>query len=124
MSLLALKAYPRVCRNGHTIESPRGEHVGAHRQCKECRLASQKRANERYDWHDGNNGLVGWSHRVRKTISKNNILIARDERRYAEWQQEVRTKYGDEVLQSLIEDTETPDGLFSVEAVTEESTQR
>jgi hypothetical protein len=107
-------AYPRVCRNGHTIGSIRGEHStpgGVHRQCRECRLESQRRANERYDERMGMLRTLG------KRISANNIAMARDERLYAEWHQEVRTRFGDEALQDLQAWSETPDGLFSDVAV-------
>jgi hypothetical protein len=147
--LLALKTYPRVCRRGHTIDSPhglRGEHVGAHRQCKVCRLESQKRANERYDYPDAESAarrLSSGRHpdfvrtdpaddafrlasirRFRKMISANNINLAQIERQYAAWQQDVRARYGDEVWESLhTTDEELTDGLFSdVRAVTSSKT--
>jgi hypothetical protein len=41
-------SYPRTCRNGHVIAGPEDEHLGEHRQCRECRHESQRNAMHRY----------------------------------------------------------------------------
>lgn len=94
--------YPRTCRNGHTISGPHEEHQGHHRQCKRCRLESQKRANERYDWPEqcglpNTGSRSGFCRRLRKAISYNNLSLAALE-------EKARTKYGDEWLKTLYAD--------------------
>lgn len=43
-----ITGYPRTCRSGHVLGGPEVEHIGEHRQCRECRWNTQRAAQERY----------------------------------------------------------------------------
>jgi hypothetical protein len=67
----AMTDYPRVCRNGHTIDSAQDEHIGEHRQCWRCRRRTQAEADERYEATDrGSYIRQSYEWRVRNTVQR------------------------------------------------------
>jgi hypothetical protein len=69
-----MSAYPRVCRNGHTILGPKDEHIGEHRQCRRCRWDTQRDAQDRY-----RNSLKGMRTDLRSRVRERGFADARDE---------------------------------------------